>query len=144
MRHPLLILAAALALSACAQNPAVHSANRLMPPGSIVGQGADGWDRPAVLASGRAPLYPANERLTSGTGCAEVEFDVSDAGIPGEITVTWASKPVYGRHLAAAVRDWRFEPATKDGHAVPSHMRLAFSFFIDHGWESPSADYCKR
>jgi len=144
MRLPVSLLAAALALSGCAQNPTVHSSNRMMQPGSIVGQADDGWDTPAVLASGRAPLYPANEFLTSGTGCAEVEFDVSDAGVPGKVEPVWASKPAYGHHLAAAVRGWRFEPARKDGHAVPSHMHLAFSFFIDHGWESPSTDYCKR
>jgi len=144
MRHRVSILAAALALSACAPNASVHSANRLMQPGSVVGQAADGWDKPAVLASGRAPLYPVNEFLTSGTGCAEVEFDVSDDGVPAAVRTTWASKPAYGHHLAAAVHDWRFEPATKDGHAVPSHMHVAFSFFIDHGWESPSADYCRR
>jgi len=144
MRHCVPILAAALALSACAQNPAVHSANRMMQPGSIVGQTADGWDTPAVLASGRAPLYPVTEFLAAGTGCAEVEFDVSDTGVPGAIQSVWASKPAFGHHLAAAAQGWRFEPATKDGHAVPSHMHVAFSFFVDHGWESPTADYCRH
>jgi TonB family protein len=139
----MVMLAACLSLAACAgMKDTAHRSNRPMPPGSIVGQESPDWDTPARLATGDAPVYPANEYLTAGSGCAEVEFAVAADGSTRDVRVLQATRAVYGRHLAAAAGNWRFDPATRAGHPVASRMRVSFSFYVDHGWESPNADHC--
>lgn len=131
-----LVLCAALAACSGAA-PVAQRANRPMAAGSIVGAQSPLWDTPASLVSGDAPVYPINEFLTGGEGHAEVEFTVTREGATRDITVISARRPAFGRHLAAAVRGWRFEPARMDGLAVPSTLRIEFDFSIDRGYNAP-------
>lgn len=126
------------ALAACsAAAPTMHRANRPMQAGSIVGPASPLWDTPASLVSGDSPVYPINEFLTGGEGHAEVEFVVTREGTTRDIQVISARRPAFGRHLAAAVRGWRFEPARMDGLAVPSTLRIEFEFSIERGYDKP-------
>lgn len=132
----LAVLAAMLA--ACAGAPANrHRANRAMPPGWLVGAQSPAWDEPARFASGDSPIYPANQFLTGGEGRAAIEFTVAEDGTTRDITVTQASLPVYGRHLAAAAKNWRFEPARKDGRPVASPLSVDFEFSIERNFDVP-------
>lgn len=126
------------ALAGCtAAAPVAQRANRPMAAGSIVGPQSPLWDTPATLVSGDSPVYPINEFLTGGEGHAEVEFTVTREGLTRDVTVISARRPAFGRHLAAAVRGWRFEPARMDGLAVPSTLRVEFDFTIDRGYDKP-------
>lgn len=113
--------------------PVAQRANRPMAAGSIVGPQSPLWDTPASLVSGDSPVYPINEFLTGGEGHAEVEFTVTREGATRDITALWARRPAFGKHLAAAVRGWRFEPARMDGLALPSTLRVEFDYSIDQG-----------
>lgn len=115
-----------------------------MAPGSIVGPDSVAWDSPARLLDGKSPIYPIEQLLTGKTGRAEVAFTVAADGSTRDIHVVEADRPAFGRHLAAAVREWRFEPARKDGAPMSSPMTVVFDFTIDHGWEPQQASDASR
>lgn len=139
MIRTLAILLATCLLAACAgTGNTSQRANRWMEPGSIVGPESVQWDSPARLLRGKSPVYPIEQLLTGKTSYAEVAFTVAEDGSTRDIHVVEAERPVFGRHLAAAVQGWQFEPARKDGEPVASPMTVAFDFTIDRGWGPPS------
>lgn len=70
------------------------------------------------------PAYPPN---ALGDGMVVVELLVDETGRIVEAQVVRSAGGFDGPALDAA-RDWRFQPATRAGRAVPAYVYLAFGF----------------
>ena len=88
----------------------------------------DGVSSPARLASGAAPPYPESARRERVEGDVPLEIVVSPAGVVE--TARPLSHVGHGLDDAAtaAVRQYRFRPAVKDGRAVRVRMRWVMQF----------------
>ena len=53
---------------------------------------------------------------------------VSETGIPLEVKVEKAARADITEAAVTAARQWRFEPARKDGRAVRTHATVRFPF----------------
>jgi TonB family protein len=89
------------------------------------------YDTPPKLISGKAPLYPISHARFGDSGLAVVAFTVGQDGKTYDINVVRASYPYFGSHTALAVRDWKFEPARKNGKPVPVKAQMVMPF---KGW----------
>jgi TonB family protein len=92
------------------------------------------YDTPPKLISGKAPLYPVSHARAGSSGFADVAFTVGPDGKTYDMHVIRASYPYFGSHTIVAVRDWRFEPALKNGKPVPVKARVVMPF---NGWRWP-------
>jgi len=125
--------ALAFALCACAQvepvsrNTVAH--NRPMPALHSSDAGcSDKCDKPPRLISGRAPIYPISKLLKGAPGEATIRFTIAADGTTKDIEVLSATYEYFGTHAAIAVKDWRFEPAMKDGQPVEMKVHQTFTF----------------
>jgi len=64
------------------------------------------------------PVYPYELRLAGTGGDAVVDFLISTDGRTESIAVREATRPEFGRALAAALECWLFRPASNSGTAV--------------------------
>ena len=53
---------------------------------------------------------------------------VSETGVPLEVKVEKAARADITAAAVTAARQWRFEPARKDGRAVRTHATIRFPF----------------
>ena len=74
------------------------------------------------------PVWPIEALLKGEGGSAVVEFSVRENGFTEHVRVREATKPEFGRALAAAMEAWIFEPAINGGRAVavPLARRVEF------------------
>ena len=77
------------------------------------------------------PVYPAALAAKGEMGGAIVELLIDADGHVKNATVLRASHPEFGEAALAAVKQWEFKPAMKDGVPGESRWRLAISFTID-------------
>ncbi|MGI8438308.1 MAG: energy transducer TonB [Chthoniobacterales bacterium] len=84
---------------------------------------APDYDIGPKLLRGNAPIYPITQAFAGNSGEAVVSFPIGVDGAAHDIRVVSATYPYFGSHLAVAVRDWKFEPARKNGHAVAVKVR---------------------
>jgi TonB family protein len=70
------------------------------------------------LLSAAAPVYPPAAVAAGRGGMAEVSFSIGPDGLPTGISVKSASAPEFGAAAVAAVRTWRYTPATLRGEPV--------------------------
>ena len=134
VKHRLALFAAsAFALCACAQldpdQPTATEANHQLAP--VVAVRSDACDTlctPPRRISGRAPIYPISKLLKGAGGEALIAFTVDVDGTTKDFVVISATYPYFGSHAIVAVKDWRFEPATKDGHPVAVRVTQLFQF----------------
>jgi protein TonB len=70
------------------------------------------------------PFYPPT---AVGDGLVVVEVHVDAKGKTDDVSVVRSSGAFDGAALDAA-RQWAFEPATRDGVAVPAYVYLLFGF----------------
>jgi TonB family protein len=73
-------------------------------------------------------LYPISQARSGSSGYAIVSFTVDVDGKTQDIQVMKASYPYFGSHTVLAVREWKFEPARKNGKPVPMKARLVMPF----------------
>lgn len=78
-------------------------------------------DRPAVISQ-VAPEYPAALRSAGPRGEVVVAFTVEIDGRVTEPEVLRSSQPEFEAPALAAIRQWRFRPAHKDGVVVASRL----------------------
>jgi TonB family protein len=88
------------------------------------------YDIPPKLISGHAPAYPMSQWRASKSGYAIVAFTIGRDGRTSDVYVLQASYPYFGSHTVIAVRDWKFEPAQKNGQPVVVQVRLFLPFKI--------------
>jgi len=77
------------------------------------------------------PVYPAELAAAGVTGGAIVEVIVGEDGAVRNATLLRASHPAFGESAVAAIKQWTFSPAIKDGAAVSSRWRLSIVFQTD-------------
>lgn len=66
---------------------------------------------------------PKARSMAGRRATAIVEAVIGEDGVPRHICVT-SGDPDWGRIVADAVREWRFEPATRDGKPVAVRFSL--------------------
>ncbi len=92
-----------------------------------------------LVAAGGGPMtnsdfaWPKSSEYGS-SGFADVAFTVGPDGKTYDIHVLQASYSYFGSHTVLAVRDWKFEPARKNGKPVlvKTHVLMPFN-----GWRWP-------
>lgn len=130
-RQPYRIVAAAAALfcalGAEAREPTIK-------PGAPYPNSALHWapsrqyDVPPRLLRGNAPVYPITQAWNANPGEALVAFTVGIDGATHDVRVVRTTYPYFGSHTVIAVRDWKFEPARKNGRPVPVAIQLLMAF----------------
>jgi protein TonB len=89
------------------------------------------YDTPPKLVSGNYPVFPISHSRFGRSGFAVVAFSIGQNGKTYDIEVLKASYPYFGSHTVLAVRDWKFEPARKNGKPVSVRTKLVVPF---KGW----------
>lgn len=103
------------------------------------GAAANEAPKPA-LKSAPMPVFPENLAAAGTVGGAIVELVIGADGKVGHATLLRASHPEFGAAAVAAVQQWVFAPAQKDGAAVESRWRIAVNFSV----EGKEADWLWR
>lgn len=75
-----------------------------------------------------APVYPDALIESGKDGVAKLTFVVNKKGLVEDPTVTETSEPEFGEAAMAAIREWRFRPATVDGKPVSKKVSIPFQF----------------
>ncbi len=100
-------------------------ANMLARPASLVG-------RCARLGHEAKPSYTKEAMQARIQGIVRLEVVVLEDGSVEEVTVVQSLDPLYGLDDEAvkAMKEWRFEPAMKDGQAVAVVVPVEMSFSL--------------
>jgi len=77
------------------------------------------------------PVYPAALLAKEEVGGAILELIINPDGYVKTATILRASHPEFGAAALAAVKQWLFKPAMKDGVPFESRWRLAIAFASD-------------
>jgi protein TonB len=86
---------------------------------------------PAPVAGNQAPKYPPQALRSGVEGSVSVRVEVDANGNPTDVQVVERSgerSRDLDRAVTDAVRKWRFEPAMKDGKAVPGAVVVPVEF----------------
>ncbi len=86
------------------------------------------YDTPPKFSNGYAPFYPEDAAKTNKLGYALVEFNVLTDGTTRDIRCIRTTSYAFAKEAMSAVREWRFNPARKNGNPVAVRVRLPFSF----------------
>jgi TonB family protein len=104
-------------------------------PGTIAGDGkpfvfslAEVNGKPGIVK--RVPVvYPRDARQKHVTGQVLVRFHLDADGTVSHLSIKSASPPdIFNENTLAAVRQWRFSPATMGGRPVPVWVELPIEF----------------
>lgn len=76
------------------------------------------------------PVYPSGLRDKNITGEAILAFVVNAKGNVEQVRVIRASHEQFGQAAKAAVEQWKYKPARKDGRPVNCRMQLPMAFDI--------------
>jgi len=87
-----------------------------------------GAARPPAVRTQRVPVYPYELRRNGVTGHAKAVVTVDAAGSVAKIEITESTRPEFGQALAAALDGFAFNPAIKDGKAVPTAVIYDHTF----------------
>lgn len=88
---------------------------------------ADLDQRPRALFQ-RAPRYPPELRRKQRQGTVYVLFIVDTRGRVTQAKVQKSTDPAFEKAALDAVRQWKFEPGTRQGEKVPFRMRVPITF----------------
>jgi protein TonB len=86
------------------------------------------YDTPPTFRRGFAPFFPEAEGRTRKLGYAMAEFTINPNGSVSHVRIIKATTYNFAEEAGYTVRDWRFNPAKKNGQAVPVRARLPFTF----------------
>jgi protein TonB len=81
----------------------------------------------AVLVTKVLPTYPEIARRANLTGKVDLEIEIDQEGKVVRATPV-SGPPVFHAAAVAAVRQWRFQPATINGNRVPSQGKVSVVF----------------
>ncbi len=86
-------------------------------------------DRPLQVIQTTEPRFPVTtDTITLSSGEARVLINVNAEGKLVDWLVLSYTQPAFAQVAVQAVRDWRYEPAIKDGQPVGVRMALEFTF----------------
>jgi protein TonB len=90
---------------------------------------------PSLIASSRImPKYPASALRAGETGVVTVAATIGTDGVPVEVGIDDRSgNRELDRAAVAAVKQWRFQPAMRNGKAVQGTVRVPVQFALDRG-----------
>ena len=88
---------------------------------------------PQLIASSQVmPRYPAAALRSGETGTVMVEVDVDSKGVPTDVSIENRSgNRELDRAALSAVKQWRFQPALRDGTQVASTVMVPVQFELD-------------
>src|SRR5436190_8641085 len=85
-------------------------------------------DVPPKLISGTSPTYPVSSLSRRESGYADIMCTVDETGHTRDFSVLNTNYQFFANHAILAVQNWRFQPATKNGHPVPCRVRIPFKY----------------
>jgi TonB family protein len=94
------------------------------------GAAANNAPKPA-LRHATQPIYPENLAAAGTVGGAILELTIGADGRVSRANVLRSSHTEFATAAQAAVLQWEFAPAQKDGVAVESRWRVAVNFSVD-------------
>lgn len=116
------------ALAWAAQPPRLATAEGSTSAAPATAQG----DTDASYRSLAPPRYPKAALESRQGGRLLLDVTISAEGEPVDVTVAHTDQPgVFDAAAIAAVRGWRFNPATRDGKAVGSRVQVPICFALD-------------
>lgn len=74
------------------------------------------------------PVYPHGLLRSRTKGSAEIRMIITEKGRVYEVAVVKSTHPEFGLALAAAVQAYVFDPALKQGKAIPSSLTMTHEF----------------
>lgn len=86
---------------------------------------------PTPLPSNRQPEYPGRALRSGIEGSVSVLIEIDARGVPTDVRVVSRSgerSRDLDRAVVSAARDWRFDPAMRDGRPVPGQVILPVDF----------------
>jgi TonB family protein len=86
---------------------------------------------PPKVTRQTGPVYPFAMLRFGLTGEVKVDFVVDERGQVQNATIVSSNNPEFDTAALEAVRDWKFEPGTRDGHPVTTHMQVPVIFTLD-------------
>jgi serine/threonine-protein kinase len=96
-------------------------------PAAIAELGEPGIVPPKKIA-GDFSRYPDAARRRRQSGVVTVAMVISETGIPEELQVVESAGEILDEAVLTAVREWRFEPASRNGRPVRIHWRVRQHF----------------
>ena len=86
------------------------------------------YDSPPTFRKGFAPFFPEAEGRRPKIGYAMAEFTINTNGSVSHVRILKATTNNFAEEAGYTVRDWRFNPAKKNGQPVSVRARLPFTF----------------
>lgn len=84
------------------------------------------------LADNLPPRYPPGALRSGAEGSVLIRAEIGADGIPTAVTYARRSgNRELDRAALTAVRDWRFQPALRDGKAIASAVQVPVDFVLD-------------
>jgi TonB family protein len=108
--------------------PGVRSGSFGMPTNKMQFGKSSQYDVPPKFISGPAPTYPPSRLRQRESGYADIVFTIDESGHTLDFRVVKTSYLYFANHAILAMQDWRFQPATKNGHSVPCCLRVPFAY----------------
>ena len=102
----------------------------LAPPADPSVQLIGGPVKPPVLIRSVTPSITSAMRTARMSGNVEVNLVLDESGIPTEVHAVRSLGQDFDEAAVTAVRQYRFKPATRDGHPVKVSMYVNVSFKI--------------
>ncbi len=97
------------------------------------------FDQPASASMIVPPVYPIELLDESIEGHATADIWISADGRPTRIEILDTTRPEFGHALSAALQMCQFEPAKRDGEAIPFVLRITEKFDTLRSYSSPTA-----
>lgn len=113
-----------------ARRPSATVALTLLLAGCAARRAASPPTAPVPAPGNAAPVYPDDARRRGIEGVVEVEAEVLPTGSVGNARVRKGDEPLASAALAA-VRQWQFQPARRDGDAVPARVVIPVRFRLE-------------
>ena len=86
-------------------------------------------DEMAQAVTRKAPDYRISRLSGIETGRVDIKFEITSEGTVENIRVVSSSNPALEKPAIAAMREWRFKPARRDG--VPVRVTAMQPFVFD-------------
>lgn len=80
------------------------------------------------LIEGKSPIYPVQRLMARQAGVSIVSLIVTREGRVKDIQDIESNHRAFFNHTAAAVADWRFEPARQNGEAVEVQCKFKMEY----------------
>ena len=91
-------------------------------------------DASPIASSQVLPKYPASALRAGETGTVLVLASIDRTGVPIEVSLDDRSgNRDFDRSALQAVRQWRFQPALRDGKPVAATVRVPVEFALERG-----------